>query len=291
MDSSFLRTLIFSAAIALLFADSLARAAAPQSTDAQLGKLRDADAEVRIEALRELQTSIDPRLPDAMLKLLSDEGNSIRRLAARGVGSRWWQIPKERVPAFAKALKKNEKSEFEDEVNMIHRALALLGRDYRGDMLARSANQRWVIYERRGLPCLIDTTTGTEELLGYKGSDAAWLSGSWGNGNLDGGVFWHPQTERAGLAIGIGRKDSAVWIWEHHTGLKKIGATEILKALGVKESTVLMGGGFNTEIKEWKGDELRFEATFTTAKKEEMTEHAATLGWNAAKKTLRVISK
>jgi len=59
-------------------------------------QLKSADAEVRIEAVRQLQTFLDSRIPDAMLPVLSDEGNSIRRLAARAIGSRWWQIPREK---------------------------------------------------------------------------------------------------------------------------------------------------------------------------------------------------
>lgn len=101
-----------------------------------------------------------------MLSLLSDEGNSIRRLAARAIGSRWWQLSKEKVLEFVAALRRNEKSEFEDERNMIARAIGLLQRDYKSKMFARSSNGRWVVYERSGLPCLIDTTTDTEELLG-----------------------------------------------------------------------------------------------------------------------------
>ena len=102
-----------------------------------------------------------------MLPLLSDEGNSIRRLAARAIGSRWWQISKEKVPQFVEALRRNEKSEFEDERNMVARAIDLLTRNYTSNMVARSKNKRWVVYERRGLPCLIDTQTDTEELLGW----------------------------------------------------------------------------------------------------------------------------
>ncbi len=53
--------------------------------DVYLPRLKDKDADVRIAALRELLTSLDSRIPEAMLPLLSDEGNSIRRLAARAV--------------------------------------------------------------------------------------------------------------------------------------------------------------------------------------------------------------
>src|SRR5215475_11962448 len=75
--------------------------------DVYLPQLKDKDPDVRVEAVRQLQTSLDSRIPEAMLPLLSDEGNSIRRLAARAIGSRWWQIPKERVSQSVQALRRN----------------------------------------------------------------------------------------------------------------------------------------------------------------------------------------
>jgi hypothetical protein len=152
------------------FVASTIACAASQSSgdpiDAFLAQLKKPEPDTRIAALRELETSLDPRIPDAMFPLLSDEGNSIRRLAARAIGSRWWQISNE-MPEFVEALRRNKKSEFEDERNMIARAIGLLKRDYTSEMFACSTNKRWAIYERRGLPCLIDTKTDTEELLGW----------------------------------------------------------------------------------------------------------------------------
>src|SRR5256885_13357632 len=72
--------------------------------DIYLPQLKDKDPDVRISALRELLTSLDSRIPEAMLALLSDEGNSIRRLAARALGSRLWQIPKDKPGSYVKAL-------------------------------------------------------------------------------------------------------------------------------------------------------------------------------------------
>jgi HEAT repeats len=121
--------------------------AAPE--DAFFAQLKSPEPDVRIAAVRELQTSLDPRIPEAMLSLLADEGNSIRRLAARAIGSRWWQIPKEKGPQFITALRRNEHSDFEDERNMVARAIGLLTRDYASKVFVCSANKRWVIYERR----------------------------------------------------------------------------------------------------------------------------------------------
>ena len=50
----------------------------------------------------------------------------------------------------------NEKSEFEDERNMIARAIGLLKRDYKSKMFARSSNGRWVAHpESRGAKAIL----------------------------------------------------------------------------------------------------------------------------------------
>ena len=46
------------------------------STDAFLAQLKNPEPDARIAALRELQTSLDPRIPDAVPSLLSDEANN-----------------------------------------------------------------------------------------------------------------------------------------------------------------------------------------------------------------------
>ena len=128
-----------------------------------LKQLQSRNIETRYDAMRSLQTSLDPRIPEACLPVLQMEGNSIRRLAARAIGSRWHGIPKERVPAFTAALKAQLDGDHDGLRNMSRRGIALLTRDYRNAMVSRSSNKRWVIYERYGLPCLIDTSNNTEE--------------------------------------------------------------------------------------------------------------------------------
>jgi hypothetical protein len=95
------------------------------------------------------------------------KGTQFAELRRGQLGVRWWQISKEKVPQFVQVLRRNENSAFEDEMNMVARGIGLLTRDYKSKMLARNGNGRWVVYERRGLPWLIDTTTDTEELLGW----------------------------------------------------------------------------------------------------------------------------
>ena len=160
---------VLSSAFGVVLVSFCVAGSAANPVDIYLPQLKDKDPDVRIEAVRQLLTSLDARIPEAMLSLLSDEGNSIRRLAARAIGSRWWQIPKDKSGGYVKALQGNLKSdeELEMEKNMAERAIGLLTRRYDSKVFSKSPNGRWVIYERYGSPCLLDTTTETEELLGW----------------------------------------------------------------------------------------------------------------------------
>jgi hypothetical protein len=103
-----------------------------------LRQMASSDLAAQIEGLDALATSLDSRIPDACLPLLKSGGTLIRRKAARAIGSRWQQIPKERVKAFDDALKVNLNSEERGLVNMSRRGIALLKRTYNNDMFSRS---------------------------------------------------------------------------------------------------------------------------------------------------------
>jgi hypothetical protein len=260
--------------------------------DSSLARLHHDDMDVRIEALRELMSSLDPRIPSSMIPLLADKGNSIRRLAARAVGSRWWQISSDGKDAFINALKRNAKAENYDEANMAKRALGLLRRDYDGEMFSRSPNQRWVIYERRGLPCLIDTQTETEELLGWSAEDSAWISASWGNDTLNNSVTWHPnkKNEVVALSMLLHRKASSVWLWQHGEGLLALTVGDFARALGTNEDEIFHPGGFFAEVDAWKGDDLLIDLYLNTEKGEKIIAWDAELAWNLESRSLRNIS-
>jgi hypothetical protein len=258
--------------------------------DALLAQLKNPEPDARIAALRDLQTSLDPRIPDAMLPLLFDEGNSIRRLAARAIGSRWWQISKEKVPQFVEALRHNEKSEFEDERNMVARAIGLLTRDYTSNMFARSDNKRWVVYERYGLPCLIDTQTDTEELLGWpRDRRDEWTIEDFlpasGNQPLDKSVNWHPTKEAVAFGIHQTRRALTAWIWQHRFGLRKLGRSELIKLLHPK-GAIDEPNPITADVKEWKDDELHVSVSWGRYGKEQ----SAMVAWDVSKHSWRVIS-
>jgi hypothetical protein len=265
--------------------------------DVYLPQLKDKNADVRIEAVRKLQTSLDSRIPEAMLGLLSDEGNSIRRLAARAIGSRWWQIPKDKSDSYVEALTQNLRSEeeFKDEKNMAERAIGLLTRRYDSKMFSRSPNGRWVIYERRGLPCLIDTTTYTEELLGWPRDASAieMLPAAVGNETLIqtdayGGdsVIWHPDAEALAMVIWQTRRADTIWIWQHKFGLRKLTRSELIKLLQPKGITE-EPDPLTAEIKEWNGNDLYVSVGWGR----EPVIGKAVIAWNLPQHKWRVISK
>jgi hypothetical protein len=244
-----------------------------------------------VEALRELMTSPDPRLPEALLPLLRDEGNSIRRLAARAVGSRWGQIPDDRREEFTAALARNARSEFEDERHMTARGLGLLRRDYRGPMFARSPGKRWVVYERLNLPCIIDTSTGTEELVGWTPEREAFFGPSWGNGETAPSVHWHPGSDMVALDMLVNRKANAVWIWSPGGRVRKIGPDEVVAAIGPVDGEVMRSGGIFFETQKWDRNQLLVEANYTVMKGETFTDWTASFSWDPETDRLTLVSK
>jgi len=102
---------------------------------ALLAQLQSDDTDTRYEAMRQLGTAVDPRIPDACLSVLRKDGNSIRRLAARAIGRHWQLIPKERVPGFIDALKALLDSDDDGPINMARRGIALLSRKYDNAMV------------------------------------------------------------------------------------------------------------------------------------------------------------
>jgi hypothetical protein len=243
-----------------------------------LKQLQSAYIQTRKSAMFELQTSLDPRIPDACLPVLKMEGDSIRRLAARAIGSRWHQIPKERVPHFTASLTTQLKSDHAGLVNMARRGIALLNRSYSDPMVSHSRNKRWVIYERYGLPCLIETRNMTEELLGYPSE--AKMACAWGNEELAPTVIWHPRKDMVAMDMIVHRKLSTIWIWAHRKGLRQLSMDEMLESLGHKQDDVVGYAGLFAQSEGWNGDSLDFSLSYTEMDGENFIEHEAKLRWN-----------
>lgn len=255
----------------------------------QLKQLVSGDPEVQLDALRELTTSLDPRIPDACLPLLKSGGDSVRRIAARAIGSRWQQIPAERVPIFVKALKENLDTRKHGEVNMRRRAVALLERTYDNPMFSRSADKRWVIYERFKKPCLIDTRNQTEEILGPDVDGDFYPA--YNNMEVLPYCIWHPKKEMAAMTIQIFRWPREIWIWRHGTGLRPIHVAELTALLKPAKGEVLPGAAFAMDLVGWNGPVLKFHANYTTTDDEQFTDHTATLSWDSTTDQVRLIGE
>jgi hypothetical protein len=281
------------AAIGLVIVAFCISGSSTNPADVYLPQLKDKDPDVRVEALRQLLTSLDSRIPEAMLPLLSDEGNSIRRLAARAIGSRWWQIPKDKSESYVNALEHNLRSEvdFEDETHMAERGIGLLTQRYDSKMFSRSPNGRWIIYERRGFPCLIDTTTYTEELVGWaavynRGQQMPpWIFG--GNSPIEQDeALWHSSKEAVALGVSTSRRATSVWIWQHKYGVQKLDRSELVKLLQPK-GKIDEPNPLTAEIKEWNGDDLFVSVGWGF----EPVIGKAVIAWNLSQHKWRAISK
>jgi hypothetical protein len=141
-----------------------------------ISDLRSPDVAVRRAAIATIQTMDDPRIPAACLPLLSDPGLSIRRLAARAIGSRFNEISEADRPRYLAALQaclENRRHEpvtgtygdIDDITLMCQRAIGLLSRRYDSPPFSVSPNGKWVLYERRRRPVIADITNQHHHLL------------------------------------------------------------------------------------------------------------------------------
>lgn len=164
------RSLIF-----LCFAVLLLLASVDSYADS-IDDLKSPDVAVRRVAIDQIQTLDDPRIPAACLPLLNDEGHSIRRLAARAIGSRFYQIPDAERPRYLAAIQaclesrkgqpaEGNYAEFDDITLMCQRAIGLLTRRYDSPPFSVSPNGKWVLYERRRLPVIANVSNQQHYLL------------------------------------------------------------------------------------------------------------------------------
>ncbi len=261
------------------------------SSEGLLSELRSADPGVRVEALRELLTSSDPRIPEAVLPLLQDEGESVRRLAARAVGSRWGEIPLSLLKKFDQALRRTRR-EFGDN-EMLARALGLLNRDYSGPTFARSPDSRWVVYERYNLPCVIDTANGTEELVGWapKRKGRFWPLPILDESPDTALVLWHPKSPMVACNVEFSRQCNAIWIWRPGKPLRIISPETFVAAVGPIDGKIAINVGVEFKAKQWQGETLQIDVSYITEKEENSTGWTAILRWDAKTDRLSATAK
>lgn len=263
--------------------------------DAALARLSNADMNVRVEALRELQTTLDPRLPEALLPLLADVGDSIRRLAARGVGSRWHQIPEERAAAYLAALRPlaNARDAHPDAANMADRAIGLLSRRYDGPMFAASPDGKWVVYERYGLPCLLDRGRNNEELIGWEGGERlGWFGPAWNNGEVAPAAIWDPRSRAVALEAILSRRVASLWFWIAEGSREvRLDPEDLGSRFLPRGSEIHFAGGFWAEPRRWFGDEFQFVLTFVSVRSgsDDFVDHEVFAGWNLTTGAVREV--
>ena len=258
-----------------------------QQVTAALQKLQSgADAETQLQVLQSIATSLDPRIPAACLPLLQSPGTSVRRNAARAIGSRWHQIPPEQLDGYVQALKINATSDNPGLVNMTDRGIGLLLHRYGSEMFSQSPNKRWVIYERHGKPCLIDTRNQSEELLGF--ALPGFFSPALGNESLTRDCRWHPKQEMIAMQIIIFRHIREVWVWRNGGGLRPI-LTQELQAL-LKPASGRFGTGVYANIQDWKGNALELSVEYAIVDGDKMIDHTAQVRWDSKTDQLSLLS-
>jgi hypothetical protein len=146
------------------FIEQQLSAPANHSTD-WISDLRSPDMAVRWAAINTIQTMDDPRIPAICLPLLQDEGDSIRRQAARAIGSRFAQISSNDRDRYVQALQTCAASGSDDVTLMCQRAIGLLTRNYAFPSFSVSPNGKWVLYERRRLPVVANIRSQSHILL------------------------------------------------------------------------------------------------------------------------------
>lgn len=268
---------------------------ADPANDSALARLGDSDMEVRIEALRELQTSLDPRLPEVLLPLLSDQGDSIRRLAARGVGSRWHQIPEARSAAHLAALRplSGARENHPEVANMADRAIGLLTRRFDGAMFSVSPDSKWVVYERFGLPCLLDRERDNEELFGWEGGERiGWFAPAWSNGETASAAIWEPKSRAVALDMILSRKVASLWFWIAEGSRQvRLDPERLVEPFVPVKTQIQFSAGIFMTPRRWFGDEFQFELYFATQdpQSQEFVDHEVTAGWNLRTGAIREV--
>jgi len=131
----------------------------------EIARLASPDIAVRRAAVEAVQTLDDPGIPAACLPLLKDEGVSIRRQAARAIGSRFSDVPAEQRKIYLAALKQCEALGPADNALICQRAIGLLTSNFSFPSFSVGPRKKWVLYERRKLPVVTLVKGGNHELL------------------------------------------------------------------------------------------------------------------------------
>lgn len=223
-----------------------------------IAALSSPDIAVRRAAVDAIQTLDDPAIPAACLPLLKDEGFSIRRQAARAIGSRFSDIPKDQRKSVVDALKTCAKQGPEDVTLICQRAIGLLTENYKFPSFSVGPKKKWVLYERRRLPVIAPVKGGPHALVSPVAIDfdgkpdllKMEVTNESAQELFD--PHWHPGGEALALTMKLQRRFyTPVCIWSATSDKIKILEAHSLK--GVLPSRY-PAWGTTTEFARWDGD-------------------------------------
>ena len=168
---------------------------------------------------------------------------------------------------------------------MAERAIGLISRKRTASapVFSRSPNKRWLVYERRSFPCIIDTENDTEELVGWEQSQFMERPNF---GPMD--TLWHPRIEMLAVSVGIGRHESAIWIWRPGKPLLKLDKSDFDPLLGGEIAPMGLDHCYG---KSWKGRDLLVDYTYEISKNEEYEPWTARFQWSPETGRLRLLRK
>jgi hypothetical protein len=207
--------------------------------DQALRDMQSTDIDVRNGAVYDIAYSEDPRIPYACLPLLKDPGTSTQRIAARAIGSRFQFVKEEDISLFVKALKEclSEQDVFlrtsrdgnrELTRLLCQRAIGLLTKNYDfPEVFSQSPNGRWVIYERRSCPVIVDTLTSEHRML-PKSMKAFWQN------IFPTECYWNSDSSIVSLQISRDRVTDNIWFYRVSDGrIWKLDPEETRDRLGL----------------------------------------------------------
>jgi len=201
----------------------------------QIARLSSPDITTRRAAVEAIQTLDDPAIPAACLPLLKDEGLSIRRQAARAIGSRFFDVPKDQRKTYLEALQKCAAEGPEDNTLICQRAIGLHTENYAFHFFSVGPKKKWVLFERRKLPVITLAKNGSHELLSpvWPGEDEL-LKLAVTNSPADElfSPHWHSSGEAVAFTMILQRRFfHPIFIWHSGTADLKVLEPRSLKSL------------------------------------------------------------
>ena len=192
--------------------------------------------------------------------ILKDEGFSIRRQAARAIGSRFSEVPDDQRKTYVTALKTCAAEGPEDVTLICQRAIGLLTENYKFPSFSVGPKKKWVLYERRRLPVIAPVKGGPHNLVSpvaidYDGKpDLLKMEVTNESAEELFHPHWHPGGDALAFTMQLQRRFyTPVCVWSATSEKVKI-----LEARSLKDvlPSRYPAWGTTTEFARWDGDKV-----------------------------------